>query len=209
MKPSRKLSRRSFFSQVAGGVIAGGGALAAMTGKARAQVTDSDPRDVPGAGTGTGITDTDTGAIRDPIGRGRGSRPPPRSGCSDNDAGDPTGNGRRCRQYPNDASDDGADAPPRRTGLTDSDRGSPNADMEGFGRGNATTRPPSGYTDSDPTDPSGNGRRYEGGPAYTGNTDADPGDRAGYGRGGSRRCTDADTGTYADPAGQGRFCPTP
>ena len=29
----------------------------------------------------------------------------------------------------------------------------------------------------------------------------------GYGRGGSRRCTDADTGSYADPAGRGRFCP--
>nr|MDQ4087326.1 hypothetical protein [Pseudomonadota bacterium] len=62
MKPSRTISRRSFFGRVAGGLIVGGGALAAMTGSAKAQVTDSDPSDVPGFGRGgTGVTDHDTG----------------------------------------------------------------------------------------------------------------------------------------------------
>ena len=177
-----------------------------MTGRARAQVTDNDSgehADVPGFGRGTGVTDRDTGPNGDPIGRGRGERP---SGYSDTDAGDPEGRGVRGPRGPSDIHDRGLDREPPRTGISDMDRG-PYADTEGRGRGNAENRP-SGYTDGDPSDPAGNGRGGAGGPAYTGHTDADPGDRAGYGRGGSRRCTDADTGSYADPAGQGRFCPT-
>ena len=152
------------------------------------------------------MTDRDTGPGADPIGRGRGNAPR-RSGCSDTDAGDPQGNGRRCQRYPNDIDDRGADREPRITGITDNDRGSPNADMEGRGRGTPENRPQTGYTDHDPSDPAGNGRGGAGRPPYPGHTDADPGDRAGYGRGGSRQCTDVDTGSYADPAGRGRFCP--
>jgi len=206
MKASRKLSRRSFLGSVAGGLVAGG-ALGLVSGRAAAQATDSDPSDVPGFGRGgTGVTDRDTGTGADPIGRGRGANRPP-AGCSDSDAGDPSGRGRRCHRYANDIDDRGMDREPPRTGITDNDRGSPNADLEGRGRGTAGNRPPTGYTDHDPSDPAGNGRGGAGGPAYTGHTDADPSDRAGYGRGGSRRCTDADTGSYADPAGRGRFCP--
>ena len=205
MKPTRKLNRRSFLNRVAGGLAASGGAFALMWApRARAQHTDTDNQDVPllGRGGNTGVTDRDTGTNADPIGRGRGQRP---SGYSDTDAGDPEGRGVRGPRAPSDIHDRGLDREPPRTGISDMDRG-PYADTEGRGRGNAQNRP-SGYTDGDPSDPSGNGRGGAGGPAYTGHTDADPGDRAGYGRGGSRRCTDADTGSYADPAGQGRFCP--
>lgn len=204
MKATRGINRRSFFMRVAGGVVASGGALSTMVGRAKAQITDSDPRDVPGAGTGTGITDNDVGRGSDAPGRGRGAR---RSGCSDNNASDPNGNGRLCQRYANDVGDHGLDRAPDYTGITDNDAGRPNADMEGRGRGTARNRPPTGWTDHDPSDRAGNGRGGAGGPSYTGHTDADPGDRSGYGRGGSRRCTDADTGEYADPAGQGRFCP--
>lgn len=204
MRTLRRICRRSFLARVAGGIVIGGSSLALVTKRASAQATDSDQNDIPGFGRGTGITDRDTGTGADPIGRGRGPRP---SGCSDTDAGDPQGRGHRCHRYSNDIEDRGMDREPPRTGITDNDRGSPNADMEGRGRGSAGNRPPTGYTDSDPSDPAGIGRGGAGGPPYTGHTDADPGDRAGYGRGGSRRCTDADTGTYADPAGLGRFCP--
>ena len=78
MKPTRKLSRRSFLGRVAGGAIAGGAALTVLGGPAEAfQVTDSD-----------------TGPNADPVGRGRGGR-----SCSDSDTGrnaDPGGRGRRC-----------------------------------------------------------------------------------------------------------------
>ena len=207
MKPHRKLTRRSFLGQVAGGAVLAGGALALVEGRASAQTTDSDPTDLPGLGRGGGrTTDRDTGPGADPIGRGRGSAPR-QAVCSDSDAGDPQGRGRRCHRYANDIDDRGMDREPPRTGITDNDRGSPNADMEGRGRGGPGNRPQTGYTDHDPSDPAGNGRGGAGGPPYTGHTDADPGDRAGYGRGGSRRCTDADTGSYADAAGRGRFCP--
>ena len=210
MKPSRRVSRRSFFLQAPGGAVSAAGALALMTGRAKAQVTDNDTganSDLPGFGRGgSGVTDHDTGANADPLGNGRGPGP---SGCSDNDAGDPEGRGRRCQHYANDLEDRGADREPQWTGITDNDRGSPNADLDGRGRGTREqeAQRPSGYTDGDPSDPAGNGRRYQGGPPYTGHTDADPGDRAGYGRGGAPRCTDADTGSHADAAGAGRYCP--
>lgn len=206
MQPIRKLSRRSFFGRVGGGIVAGGalGAVSGLGGSARAQSSDTDQHDLPGLGTRSGITDSDTGPRGDPIGNGRGANRP--SGCGDTDAGDPRGNGRSCRQFPQDPYDS-SDRQPRHTGITDNDRGSPYADMEGRGRGTARNPPPSGWTDHDPTDRSGHGRGGAGGPPYTGHTDADPGDRAGYGRGGARRCTDADTGEYADPAGSGRYCP--
>ncbi|HMG46039.1 MAG TPA: twin-arginine translocation signal domain-containing protein [Allosphingosinicella sp.] len=100
MKSSRKLSRRSFLTRVAGGAIVGGGALVALTGKAEAyQVTDSDQgphSDPPGRGRGSnhirGCTDADQGPNADQAGNGRGNR------TSDNDSGpnaDPANCGRR------------------------------------------------------------------------------------------------------------------
>jgi hypothetical protein len=101
MKTSRKLSRRSFLTRVAGGAVVGGGALVMMSGKAQAQVTDSDsgPRaDGAGHGRGSnhirGCTDNDTGSNADQAGNGRGNR------VSDSDSGpnaDPAncGRGRR------------------------------------------------------------------------------------------------------------------
>ena len=54
MQTTRKLSRRSFLGRVAGGAIAGGGALVVLGGTARAFQTDSD-----------------SGPNSDPAGRGR------------------------------------------------------------------------------------------------------------------------------------------
>ncbi len=90
--------------------------------------------------------------------------------------------------------------PQRQTGYSDSDSGA-NADPSGAGRRGART----GVTDSDPTDPYGNGRGAlnSGGRAvrpnqrrpdgtcvhYTGRTDSDAGaarDPSSYGHGGSR-----------------------
>ena len=102
MKSTRKLSRRSFLTRVAGGAVVGGGALMMMSGKAQAQVTDSDsgPRHADGAGRSRGnnhirgCTDNDTGSNADQAGNGRGNGP------SDSDSGpnaDPAncGRGRR------------------------------------------------------------------------------------------------------------------
>jgi hypothetical protein len=94
MKPTKKLSRRSFLGRVAGGAIAGGAALTIL-GETPAYAQ---------------VTDTDTGRYADPVGRGRGRRG---SGVTDSDTGryaDPAGNGRGRRR--------------RCTGLTDADRGS-------------------------------------------------------------------------------------
>ena len=94
MKPTRKISRRSFLGRVAGGAVLTGGAMHLMTGPAAAQVTDNDTgsnSDPVGRGRGTGVTDGDPS---DPVGNGRGQR---RSGITDNDSGsnsDPAGNGR-------------------------------------------------------------------------------------------------------------------
>src|ERR1700710_1826254 len=84
MKPTRKLSRRSFLGRVAGGAIAGGAALTVLGGRAEAQVTDGDrgPNADP-AGRGRGVSDSDSGPNADPAGRGRGSA----SGITDSDSG--------------------------------------------------------------------------------------------------------------------------
>lgn len=146
MKPTRKLSRRSFLGRVAGGAVAGG-ALAMFAGPARAQntrysgVTDSDTganADRPGYGVGTRnhYTDRDTGPNADaqfhgrgPNGRpggsasGQGSYGEPQTACSDTDAGpdaDPGGRGRRCnggQPWPR------STAPTHTRHCTDSDRG--------------------------------------------------------------------------------------
>jgi hypothetical protein len=101
MKSSRKLSRRSFLTRVAGGAVAAGGAMVMLTGKAEAQVTDNDSgphADGAGHGRGSnhirGCTDNDTGSNADQAGNGRGN------GHSDSDSGpnaDPPncGRGRR------------------------------------------------------------------------------------------------------------------
>jgi hypothetical protein len=72
-EPTRRLNRRSFLRQVAGGA-AGAGALAAIGGEARAVQT----------GPYTGVTDTDSGVARDPANYGRGGR-----ACRDSDASRP------------------------------------------------------------------------------------------------------------------------
>jgi hypothetical protein len=109
MKNLRKLSRRSFMARVAGGAVAGGGALVILGGQARAlQISDRDPTD---PANRTGLTDSDPS---DPA----GNAPVRARGCTDNDRGnnsDPAGRGRG-------------------NGITDNDRGS-NADRAGCGRG--------------------------------------------------------------------------
>ena len=68
MKSTRKLSRRSFLTRVAGGAVAAGGAMIMLSGEAQAQVTDSD-----------------SGPRADAAGRGRGNNHI--RGCTDNDSG--------------------------------------------------------------------------------------------------------------------------
>lgn len=99
MKSTRKLSRRSFLTRVAGGAVVGGGALVMLSGTAQAQVTDSDTGpNADGAGHGRGnnhirgCTDNDRGSNADQAGNGRGN------GHSDSDSGpnaDPPSCGRR------------------------------------------------------------------------------------------------------------------
>ena len=110
MKPTRKLTRRSFLGVVAGGVAAVGAVGLLASDEAEAQ---------------TGCTDSDTGSYADRPDNGRRCghrrRRVYRSGCTDRDTGryaDPAGNGR-CRS--------------RRRSCTDSDTGS-NADPAGRGR---------------------------------------------------------------------------
>jgi hypothetical protein len=182
MKPTRRLNRRSFLSQVAGGGLAAG-AVALVGGTARAQ-----------AGPYTGVTDDDSGSYADNAGHGRGpggnasGHPHSQTGVTDGDPGDPVGGGRG--SY---------------SGYSDSDSGA-NADPSGGGRRGRSTQ--TGITDGDPTDPYGQGRGATGGRSensvrirpdgtrayYTGLTDSDSGqsrDPANYGRG-SRDCRDAD-----------------
>lgn len=168
MTPRRKLNRRSFFRQVAGGAAAAG-ALGLTGGEARAFQT----------GPYTGVTDSDSGSYADNAGHGRGpggnaSGQPAQpqtgeSGYSDSDSGgaaDPSGRGRRGR--------------PTRTGITDGDP----TDPYGQGRGTSGGSARNGVQ-----------RRPDGSVAqYTGITDADSGasrDPSNYGRGG-RECRDAD-----------------
>ena len=99
MKSMRKLSRRSFLTRVAGGAVAAGGAMVMLSGRAEAQVTDSDQgphADGAGHGRGNnhirGCTDSDQGPNADQAGNGRGNR------RSDSDSGpnsDPANCGRR------------------------------------------------------------------------------------------------------------------
>ena len=106
MALKRKVNRRSFLAQVAGGGALLGGSLALVAPAARAQVTDRDPTDPVGRGRGgsgdpgrTGITDRDPS---DPVGRGRGGGGGygSRTGITDSDSGpgaDPVGRGRGTR----------------------------------------------------------------------------------------------------------------
>ncbi|HEV7660754.1 MAG TPA: hypothetical protein VGO55_13020 [Allosphingosinicella sp.] len=85
MKPTRRVSRRSFLVRVAGGALIGGAALTVLGGEAGAVqgVTDSDSG--PGAdprGRGRGaLTDSDSGPNADRPGKGRGPR---RTSCAAN-----------------------------------------------------------------------------------------------------------------------------
>ena len=129
----------------------------------------------------TGITDSDSGSYADNAGHGRG----------------PGGNAYGQPQQP-------AQPQSGYTGYSDSDSGA-NADRSGHGRRGRPIQ--TGITDSDPSDPYGQGRGTGGGFVrggirqpdgsyrwYTGVTDSDSGanrDPYGYGRGG-RDCRDAD-----------------
>jgi hypothetical protein len=110
MKPTRKLSRRSFLAAVAGTVAAAGAITVIATDAAEAQ---------------SGCTDSDSGSYSDQAGNGRncgGGGGGRRSGCTDSDSGrysDPPGNGR-CRRR-------------QRRSCTDSDSGR-YADRAGAGR---------------------------------------------------------------------------
>jgi len=120
MKPTRKLSRRSFLATVAGTVAAAGVITVAATDPAEAQ---------------SGCSDSDSGSYSDPANNGRRCGNRGRSGCTDNDTGryaDPAGNGR-CRRV-------------NRSGCTDSDTGR-NSDPAGNGRCNRRQR--RSCTDSD------------------------------------------------------------
>lgn len=145
------------------------------------------------------VSDSDS-VISDPPGRGRG----PRSGITDKDPADAIGNGGGNGMHA------GTGTPPQRPPQSpfreDEDR-----------------HAHSGYSDTDPSDPAGDGRaRPQTAPtspyaepqsrhAYSGVTDSDPTDPTGDGRGGTRppevrRCSDADAGPGHDPGGQGRRC---
>ena len=169
MKPVRRINRRSFFGQVAGGAVAAG-AVGLISGQARAWQT----------GPYTGISDNDSGGHADNAGHGRGpggnasgqpAQPQPgQTGYSDSDSGanaDPSGGGRRGRR--------------EQTGITDQDP----SDPYGQGRGSNGSSAQNGVR-----------RRPDGSPvSYTGITDADSGssrDPSNYGRG-SRDCRDADS----------------
>ena len=71
MKPTRKLSRRSFLGRVAGGIVAGGATLTILGREAQAQPSDTDPTDQVGRGY-TGVTDNDRGSNADRANYGRG-----------------------------------------------------------------------------------------------------------------------------------------
>jgi hypothetical protein len=155
---TRKVSRRSFLGQVAGGA-AGVGALAVIGGSAAAaedhdMATNIGPAPAkPGTGSTDkmvqGCSDSDTGRYADGIGHGRRCRPT--SGCSDSDTGryaDGIGHGRRCS----------SNARRPYTGYSDSDSG-PGADPRGHGRPRGHR---GGCTDTDNgrySDSPGHGRR--------------------------------------------------
>lgn len=111
MKPTRKLTRRSFLGRVAGGVVGGAALLATSAQEAEAlQVTDRDTgRNSDPVGRGyTGYSDSDSGRNADRVNHGRRGRR--RSGgiqgCTDNDRGansDPAGRGRGNRTSDSDS----------------------------------------------------------------------------------------------------------
>jgi hypothetical protein len=76
MKPTRKISRRSFLRRVGGGAV-GAGSFLTLTGCVTGP-SDSDPYDPAGGGWGSGggrgYSDNDTGRYADPPGQGRGPR---------------------------------------------------------------------------------------------------------------------------------------
>lgn len=142
MSDSKRLSRRSFISRVAGAAAATG-ALAVVGGCAA----------TPGTPGYTGLTDNDGGPNQDRENMGRGSRS--YSGITDSDSGyyqDAAGNGRGTQRQ-------GSSGP---TGLNDVDI----SDPAGNGRrGGGTGYKPSRCSDSDSrgttgrTDPQGHGTR--------------------------------------------------
>ncbi len=98
MKPTRKMSRRSFMSTVVGGAVAGAAALTISSEAAVAQqtgVTNNDPGD-PVNGGRTGYTNNDPydrpGYA--PVRQRRYSSCGGRTGRPNSDPGDPGGNGR-------------------------------------------------------------------------------------------------------------------
>src|SRR4051812_15403657 len=105
MKPSRKISRRSFLGRVGGGTVMAGSFLS-LTGCVGYGYSDADPYAPAGGG-----------------GRGFHGGYPRQGGCTDGDSGqyaDPAGHGRNCR---------GGGG-----GYSDSDSG-PGADPAGQGHG--------------------------------------------------------------------------
>lgn len=105
MKPTRKVSRRSFMRTVAGG--AAGGALLVVSARANAQTSDADsgPNKDPSGRGETGLTDGDSGSNADRANHGRRPR-----ACTDTDSGpnaDSSANGRGNRRTDNDPTDRG------------------------------------------------------------------------------------------------------
>jgi hypothetical protein len=147
------------------------------------------------------VTDSDS-VISDTPGRGRG----PTTGVTDKDPADAIGNGGINGAHA------GTGTPPQRPPR------SPFQENNSDG-----LHAHSGYSDTDPSDPAGDGRaRPQTAPAspyaepesrhaYSGVTDSDPTDPVGDGRGANaprevRRCSDTDAGPGHDPGGQGRHC---
>jgi hypothetical protein len=146
MKPTRKLSRRSFLGRVAGGALVSAAAITVVTDEASAQ---------------SGCSDSDSGRYGDPGGNGRRCRR--RTGCSDRDPSDPVNFGRRCGGRPSGCSDRDPSDPvgrgrrcgARPSGCSDRDPNDP------VGRGRHCGRRRS-CTDRDTgrySDPVGRGRR--------------------------------------------------
>lgn len=134
MVPIRHVNRRSFLSQVVGGVFAGGGLLALVSGEAGAQprrqrmTVDADPTDP----ARTGISDSDSGGNADPPEDGRGGPEARRRGVADTDSGANADPARRGRGPPH-------TRPPPARG-SDSDP----SDLPGWGRSARTLPPPPG-----------------------------------------------------------------
>jgi len=154
-----KLSRRSFLSRVAGAAVTTG-AMASITGSARAQeatIADEDASDA--ARHYSGLTDRDFGSNSDEAHYGRGTF----TGATDDDPTDTAGFAEQPRTFLTDA-DTGIKADRAgygrvsRTGQSDADP-APTADRAGFGG-----QIGAGCSDSDSSpveDPAGFGRSCE------------------------------------------------